>query len=45
MRSCGIAGDQLENAMNRELYQYMKNYGYKLFAKTYNTLIFCDGVA
>jgi FkbM family methyltransferase len=32
----------LEDAMHGDIFLFMKNQGYELFAKTYNTLIFCD---
>jgi len=32
----------LEDAMNSDIFLFMKGQGYELFAKTYNTLIFCD---
>jgi FkbM family methyltransferase len=34
----------LEKAIHGEIFAYMKTRGYGLFAKTYNTLIFCEQV-
>jgi predicted oxidoreductase (fatty acid repression mutant protein) len=37
-----VFGDTLERAMESPTYRFMKEQGYDLFAKTFNTLIFGD---
>jgi FkbM family methyltransferase len=35
-------GISLEQAMQGDIYRFMKSHGYELLAKTFNTLIFCE---